>query len=248
MIPEWVLFHPTLDALDVRVYGVLARYGERSFPSLGTVGEKVSRSEDSVRRSIARLVDAGAVAVEQSFSDSGRQNTNTYTLAGEAPMRVAPSTDATLPLAPTRGGEGRADATLKRAREERELFNENKDLADADAPTDPVVTVIGSDDALFDSFWSVYPRKTGKPAARRAFGKAMRVDGRPAVSAGFARWRDHWRSERTGLQFIPHPATWLNDKRYFDTPAPSSVRQGRQQVHEVLSGLRYDAAGAIIEG
>ncbi len=70
---------------------------------------------------------------------------------------------------------------------------------------------------LFDPwFWTAYPRRVGKPAALRAW-KAVRpqcqatVD---AISDGLERWRESWTEPR----FIPHPATWLNQRRWEDQP------------------------------
>lgn len=94
-VPEWVLFHPDLDAVDVRVFATLDRYdGTECIPSLETIGSRVTRSADTVRRSIRRLEDVGAVRVE-SRNVEGRQSSNRYHLAGDAPMQGRPCMDAT---------------------------------------------------------------------------------------------------------------------------------------------------------
>jgi len=68
----------------------------------------------------------------------------------------------------------------------------------------------------FDAFWSAYPRKVGKQAARRAWDRAK---GRPAIPAILAaieaqRATEQWR--RDGGQYIPHPATWISHGRWDD--------------------------------
>jgi uncharacterized protein YdaU (DUF1376 family) len=69
----------------------------------------------------------------------------------------------------------------------------------------------------FDRFWLAYPKKVGKDAAARAFAKrkpdAALVD---AMVAAVERQRvsDQWRKD--GGQFIPNPATWLNEGRWLD--------------------------------
>ena len=69
----------------------------------------------------------------------------------------------------------------------------------------------------FDLFWSNFPRKIGKGAAELAW-KKLKPDGplqARIVQAVKAQCKsEQWR--RDGGQFIPHPATWLNGKRYED--------------------------------
>lgn len=71
----------------------------------------------------------------------------------------------------------------------------------------------------FAKFWNAYPRKTAKPRALKAFEKLQFSNGAfqhllDALEAakGSAEWR------RDGGRFIPHPATWLNDRRFEDEP------------------------------
>jgi hypothetical protein len=74
-----------------------------------------------------------------------------------------------------------------------------------------------------DLFWQRYPRKTGKPRSLKAF-KAARRRGifAESIMGGLDRWVLHWRDARTAEQFIPHPATWLNDERWnAQCPAPT---------------------------
>ncbi len=75
------------------------------------------------------------------------------------------------------------------------------------------------DDPDFTAFWSAYPRKIGKGQARKAWRAAAR--GRhvePKVIVATAeRFRDTTKAMRTEPRFIPHPATWLNGKRYDDS-------------------------------
>lgn len=76
--------------------------------------------------------------------------------------------------------------------------------------------------ADFEEFWKRYPRKNGKDAALRAW-KAKKREGRlPALSVlaeaiDAAKRSDQW--QRDGGQYIPHPATWLNQGRWMDEQA-----------------------------
>jgi len=71
---------------------------------------------------------------------------------------------------------------------------------------------------LFDEFWSVYPRKAGKGAARKAFAAAAKSAGGAAVVAGARRFALD--PNLPDKQFIPHPATWLSRGSWEDEPLP----------------------------
>lgn len=78
--------------------------------------------------------------------------------------------------------------------------------------------------ADFETWWETYPHKVGKAAAAKAYEKARRTAGVDAdtLMAGLSNATAVWVAERRERQFIPHPATWLNQGRWDDdvTPLP----------------------------
>jgi hypothetical protein len=71
----------------------------------------------------------------------------------------------------------------------------------------------------FLAFWKLYPRKTAKGLAWKAW-KAIKAP-RPSLEeleAAIERYKatDQWQTESG--RFIPHPATWLNQRRWEDEP------------------------------
>lgn len=76
-------------------------------------------------------------------------------------------------------------------------------------------------DSIFDAFWKQYPRKTGKPAAKKALKPVASQPG--AIATGLAKWVEFWNADRTEQRFIPHPATWLNQRRWEDDPPPTAT-------------------------
>lgn len=66
----------------------------------------------------------------------------------------------------------------------------------------------------FDLFWSAYPRREGKGRAEKAWTKAIRLVSpeRIVEAVRGAKWSDD-------KQFIPLPASWLNDRRWEDEGA-----------------------------
>lgn len=69
--------------------------------------------------------------------------------------------------------------------------------------------------ALFEKFWSVYPKKVAKQAAFKAFRKIPKIEATLGeILAGVEKWEhsEQWQNP----QFIPYPAKFLNDKRWED--------------------------------
>jgi len=64
--------------------------------------------------------------------------------------------------------------------------------------------------AIFDQFWAIYPRKTGKQAASKSFAKLSNADQQEAIN-NISRLYS-----QTPVQFVPHAATYLNGKRWED--------------------------------
>ena len=83
-------------------------------------------------------------------------------------------------------------------------------------PIQPPHTPKGAD-ALFDTFWTAYPVKVGKDAAKRAFAKRKPTPEmlREMLKA-IAEQKTSLAWVKEDGQFIPHPATWLNQGRWMD--------------------------------
>lgn len=104
-------------------------------------------------------------------------------------------------------------------------------------------------DPLFDQFWSVYPKKVAKEAARKAFDKLKPDD--DLLGAMLKAIEQHKRSDqwaRDGGQFIPNPTTWLNQKRWEDE-IPTGGKTGKRvsfQAYDQTDQLQdtaYDRVG-----
>ena len=74
--------------------------------------------------------------------------------------------------------------------------------------------VIEKKPSKFDEWWQHYPRKVGKEAARKAFAK-VKVDTSILIEAvEKQKHSDQW--TKNNGQYIPNPATWLNQGRWED--------------------------------
>ena len=70
----------------------------------------------------------------------------------------------------------------------------------------------------FNEFWDLFPRKQGRGKAKEAFMKAVKDVGLEAVMAGVRRYAAD--PNLPDPQFVPLPATWLNQERWDDGPLP----------------------------
>jgi hypothetical protein len=86
-------------------------------------------------------------------------------------------------------------------------------------------------DSDFETFYSSYPKKVAKPNARKAWdkNKCQLEQVLPALEKHKKTWNDP--------QFIPHPATWLNQRRWEDdilVKQESSTPKGRMTPAEAV--------------
>ena len=126
------------------------------------------------------------------------------------------------------GSKPKANGTQNEREKEREKENENE------------IENESKKAANFDRFWEAYPRKVGKVKALAAFQKvAVPV----LLSAIEAQKKSHQWKKDNG-QFIPHPATWLNGKRWEDQVTTEQPPQGRQLDEDDKAAIQRILEGA----
>lgn len=88
-----------------------------------------------------------------------------------------------------------------------------------------------SDDSLFDRFYEAYPRKVGRPAAIKAFAKCKADEALvDQMVAAIEEQKQSAQWAKDDGQFIPHPATWLNNERWTDSVS------GQSSIPSLLTG------------
>jgi len=127
-------------------------------------------------------------------------------------------------------------------REEGKTECAEQDGRSNDRPTLSVATA-------FDEFWKHYPHKVGKDAARRSFARIAKSKKVlfSEIMAGLARYIVEKPRDRNWC----NPATWLNQGRWCDQPAPpvdarSPPRPGsnehqQEELHNVVERLKQHA-------
>lgn len=202
-VPEELLYDERVSATAVRIFGTLARHGldpDSCFPDHDRIGFLLHMSGRSVARPLRELEETGWIERFPRFSASGRLSDG-YLLHGSAQNCAANRAIGREPSAQI-SAVGSGEASLL----EIEPVNESECLpAQKRAPS-------------FDDFWALFPRKTGKGAARKAWAKSITRAHPDVILRGLVRYLDD--PNRPDPEFVPHGATWLNQDRWEDGPEP----------------------------
>ena len=67
----------------------------------------------------------------------------------------------------------------------------------------------------FQMFWDSYPKKVAKGAAIKAWQRLNQAEQIEAIEA-LPNHLKYWKVKGTDKEYIPYPASWLNQMRYLD--------------------------------
>ena len=100
----------------------------------------------------------------------------------------------------------------------------------------------------FARFWTAYPRKVSKETARKAFERLNPDDDLlAAMIEAIERQKLSPQWQENGGQFIPHPATWLNGRRWEDEPQTIRAVEITQAVNGYVQRDNTGAANEALE-
>lgn len=114
-------------------------------------------------------------------------------------------------LSTKRANAGRKGGKAKTSKQQANTENEYEDEIENEYEYDL------KEENLFADFWSVYPKKVGKGAAQKAWDKinpGKKLSEEIIESAKKQKSSKQW--EKDDGQYIPNPATWLNQRRWED--------------------------------
>jgi len=216
-------------------------------PSVDDVARSCGISPDQARRHLHSLIESGLLEVignhhggRPGMSRNYRLNLAMTTGTDATPsMGATPGTDAaeglhpcSTPLAPMQLTPCiHASQTGKNLNEPE--INRKVTRADHAAAVDD----------SFARFWDAYPKKVGKQAAEKAFSKVKCPAETLALILKALAWQcesDQWL--RDGGQYIPNPATYINQGRWDDeqpnesaTPRHLPARTSRHSGFEKIN-------------
>lgn len=185
-------------------------------------------SVDQIKRIVKKLVDAGIVVTAQ-LNKKNYDHTNWYSFSDEG-FRLMKLLNPDLAISPNQVGENThaipntvygvcikegSTNTLGSTSSNRLVRNCN---------------VVIDIDIKFNTFWTAYPRHVAKQNAIKAFAKLKPDDKLLAVILKDIEERkktEAW--QKNNGQFVPHPATYLNGRRWEDEapslPTPNNERK-----------------------
>lgn len=202
------------------------------YPAQERLARMTGQSVASVGRHLTALERAGFIARQRRTSARGYRTSDRFVLHVNMPTRQFANNAETQ--SPTHQFVPGLPVNL---REEPSV----------EPPTEPPGTPIvpAAADELFDRFWSTYPRRAGKQAARKAWDKAIATTDPEVIIAAAAAHAD---DPNRVQQYTAHPSTWLNQGRWEDDPlpdrtAPRGTSHG-DRVRDVLTREREWALAA----
>lgn len=187
---------------DKFVLVALADYADDEgmcYPSHKKTAKRTGASPDTVKRATRRLQAAGYLDIIPWKRDNGSSTSNRYRL------RVGVHTAPPLQSIPPGGyvsapGEGGTSAPPM-----------NPQL---EPPVEPP-TSAPADDA-FARFWSAYPKKVSKQAARKVWDRKIKTTDPEDIIRGAETYARFVKAERTERRFMKDPDGWLNAGKWED--------------------------------
>lgn len=219
---EGAVFALHLAAADI----VNDAHGNELWASVATLAGKARMSERHARRGMSRLVRDGFLEVLS--VEPGKVCRYRFLMPdpghGVTPDMVSPLTNESPDP-----GHGVTGPLTSGASHTSIPTKEN-----SSSSTQPVVAA-----EAFDEFWSIYPAKKAKGAARKAWAKAVKSTDPYLIIAGATRYCS---DERVLKGYIQNPATWLNGEGWDDEPSPPARSAKSIQTEAVLNGFLTAAA------
>ena len=202
----------------------------RCWPSMTNIAAKCRLSRSQAQRVTHELIKAGFLVVEGNAEGGPPGASRRYRIALDlltGRTHATGSADATGRTHAQDGSHGCAETGRTHATQTVSEPSVNRQRARAS---------ISSASALigFAEFWSAYPRKVSKAAAQKAWAKLNPGALLPELLAALERQKagDDW--SKDGGRFIPHPATWINGRRWEDEPAGSAT--GTEERASIFAG------------
>lgn len=188
------------------IYAYLASFagaGSSCYPSRGKICSDLGISGDTFTKYLKQLTDCGYLSVAQE-KEQGRFSHNVYTLPDMiSPLPIESDTEASGP-----GGIVNKNNSSKSNRNSKK-----------NSPTRAT--------AGFADFWAVYPKKKSKEAAKKAWDKLRPDEKLRSIILQAVKHQSispDW--TKAGGQYIPYPATWLNNRRWEDDELEQQKPEG----------------------
>lgn len=200
--------------------------GEHAHPGIDAMVNGSSYSRASVFTALGKLADEGWIEVAEAGGGRGKATVYRVVMDRETVQPSDPSVSETVQKGSSPAHETvQSDPLNGLVVVPKTAPNiTTNGLSNVNAPSFP--------QASFERWWSHYPRKVAKGAARSAYAKAARKADEPTLLQAVARYAND--PNLPEAQYIPHPATWLNEERWLDGPMPRRGSGRESESHAAL--------------
>ena len=214
------------DATDVLLMITLADHinsEDETYVGIETLARGARCSYPTAKRHLKELQERGFILRERRRRDDGNLSTYTTKLVREA-LEVGITTihDPEITMIHDQGSPRRS------------LTRDHPDDP-AEVPSDEVPSVEENNSAStklalsaqnkilaeFDEWWDMVPRKKAKGGALKAYRSARKKVSAETIFDGTRLWVAE--SQGKDLEYVPHPATWLNQERWADEATPQKA-------------------------
>jgi hypothetical protein len=178
-----------------------------TWPSQANLAKKARCTEQYVRRCLKAFEEDGWVVVTK---EAAQHRTKNYHVRGGTEF---PSGQEARPKLSTPQTEtlDHPDRNSEPSRPKLHPLGKRKEPLKKRKEPSPI------SEKQFDEFWEIYPRKVGKPQAKKAFKKALQEISLEEILSCTKEYQQQRRAEDP--KFTKHPATFLNAKPWLDEPA-----------------------------
>lgn len=227
-------------AITLSLIGWRAEHSDTGWrATYADIAAETGLPERTVRRACTALRDAGRLTAARAAADDATRVWSVVCAGQDEKANVARSEVANL--AGGSGQSGQLPEVANLAVSSLETVETTTDTpstppeAHEEQPTLALLSVVPDAapsklDEEFDGFWRAYPRKVGKAKARTAYRSARKVASMDEIAAGLrAQLPDLRRRE---VHLVPHPTTWLNQRRWEDDPTHAAQPSGRGRNYE----------------
>lgn len=213
IVPNWLVRDGSIPVRVKAVFMVLSSHTGRDgtwWMGHQQIAREAGLSVSSVQRSLADLRDMGLVTWDARVTERGDRAENAYRLAVLTGGSGHSDRGVHSP-----GPGGPVTVTEQQEEPEEEPQEEPEQTS---APAALTLALPDPMDQQFQEFWDAYPRHTDRAKAEAAFRRARKRYPLSLILGGVERLV----AERRDPQFIPHPTTWLNGRRWEDEPVAAS--------------------------
>ena len=205
-------------------------------PSHETLAYECEMTERSIQTHIAKLVELGLIEVEPRY-ENGRRFSNAYVF----PKLSLPEDFSDSESVPENSGTVPEN---QRSLPETERKPTGSQLPEHIEPKrEPKNNILSAEqEKAFAEWWKVYPRKSAKDAARKAYKAALKKTDQHTLKAKAEAYAAQQARLGTEQRFIAYPATWLNRGSWEDEELNDPTAEQKPSNRYQRIAAQYQAA------